>query len=230
MMFARVARPASAAVRRTAPRTAIRTYAAPAAPAAPAADNTKPPIALYGLDGTYANALYTAAAKQSALDPTAKALSSLGQILKTDPKLQTILSAPMLSDNDKSQIIAELQKHTGGQDKSNTVKNFLAALAENNRLALLEGVCEKFETLMGAARGEIELLITTAQDLDGKTLKRLESAVSKSEYSQGKKLKVTTKVNPEILGGLIVEIGERTIDYSVASKISRMNKMLTDSV
>jgi len=54
--------------------------------------------------------------------------------------------------------------------------------------------------------------------------------VSKSEYSQGKKLKVTTKVNPEIMGGLIVEIGERTIDYSVASKISRMNKMLTDSV
>lgn len=106
---------------------------------------------------------YTAAAKQSALDPTAKALSSLGQILKSDPKLQGILSAPMLSDSDKSQIVAELQKHTGGQDKSNTVKNFLAALAENNRLALLEGVCEKFDTLMGAARGEIELLITTAQ-------------------------------------------------------------------
>jgi len=106
---------------------------------------------------------YTAAAKQSALDPTAKALSSLSQILKADPKLQTILSAPMLKDNDKSQIVAELQKHTGGQDKSNTVKNFLAALAENNRLALLEGVCEKFETLMGAARGEIELFITTAQ-------------------------------------------------------------------
>lgn len=69
----------------------------------------------------------------------------------------------MLSDNDKSQIVAELQKHTGGQDKSNTVKNFLSALAENNRLALLEGVCEKFDSLMGAARGEIELLITTAQ-------------------------------------------------------------------
>ncbi|KAK5940875.1 ATP synthase F0 subcomplex subunit OSCP atp5 [Knufia obscura] len=224
MMSSRIARPALAAVRRTAPRTAVRTYAAPAA------DNTKPPVALFGLDGTYANALYIAAAKQSALDPTAKALSSLGQVLKSDPKLQGILSAPMLSDSDKSQIIAELQKHTGGQDKSETVKNFLSALAENNRLALLEGVCEKFGTLMSASKGEIELLITTAQDLDNRMLKRLESAVSKSEYSQGKKLKVTTKVNPEILGGLIVEIGERTIDYSVASKISRMNKMLTDSV
>jgi len=51
MMSSKVARPALAAVRRTAPRTAIRTYAAPAG------ENTKPPIALYGLDGTYASAL-----------------------------------------------------------------------------------------------------------------------------------------------------------------------------
>lgn len=43
-------------------------------------------------------------------------------------------------------------------------------------------------------------------------------------------MKVTTKVNPDILGGLVVEIGERTIDYSVAAKISKLNKMLTDTV
>ena len=61
-------------------------------------------------------------------------------------------------------------------------------------------------------------------------LQRLQSAIEKSEYSQGKKLKVVTKVNPEILGGLVVNIGERTIDYSVASKISRMNKLLSESV
>lgn len=51
MMSSKFSRPALAAVRRTVPRTAIRTYAAPAA------DNTRPPVALYGLDGTYANAL-----------------------------------------------------------------------------------------------------------------------------------------------------------------------------
>lgn len=90
-------------------------------------------------------------------------MASLGQILKSDTKLQTILEAPSLSEGDKSQIIAELEKHTGGQDKSNTIKNFLGALAENNRLSLLEGVCEKFGVLMSASRGEIEMTITTAQ-------------------------------------------------------------------
>jgi F-type H+-transporting ATPase subunit O len=76
--------------------------------------------------------------------------------------LSTILGAPTLSDSDKSQIVAELEKHTGGADKSGTVKNLLAALAENNRLGLLEGVADKFATLIGAARGEVELTITSA--------------------------------------------------------------------
>jgi len=216
-------RPAFAAARSTATRTAIRTYAAPAA-------DTKPPVALFGLDGTYANALYTAAAKQNVLDPTSKAISSLTQILKSDPKLQTIIAAPTLSDSDKSQIVAELEKHTGGADKSGTVKNFLSALAENNRLGLLEGVCEKFGTLISASKGEVELTVTSAAKLDDKLLKRLETAIGKSEYSQGKKLKTVTRVNPDILGGLVVEIGERTIDLSVSGKIARMNKLLSDAV
>lgn len=225
-MSSRLARPAFAAVRRTAPRTATRSYAAPAAQS----QDTKPPVALFGLDGTYANALYVAAVKTNNLDSAAKAVSSLSSVLKADPKLSTILAAPTLSDSDKSQIIAELEKHTGGADKSGTVKNLLAALAENNRLGLLEGVTDKFTTLIGAARGELELTITSATKLEPKLLQRLETAVAKSEYSQGKKLKTVTKVNPEILGGLVLEVGERTIDLSVQSKIHKLNKLLTDSV
>jgi len=224
MISSRLARPAAAAVRRTVLKTARRGYAAPTEV------NSKPPVALFGVDGTYASALYTAAAKTNSLDSVSKALTSLNQILKTDHKLPVILHAPTLSASDKSQIIAELEKHTGGADKGGTLKNFLNTLAENNRLGILEGVCDKFGTLMSAYKGEIEMLVTSAAKLDDKLLKRLETAVAKSDYSQGKKLKVLTKVNPDILGGLVVEVGERTIDYSVASKISRMNKMLTDTV
>ncbi|RMZ87023.1 hypothetical protein DV736_g5753, partial [Chaetothyriales sp. CBS 134916] len=225
MSASRLVRPALAAAKRTAPRAAIRSYATPATPV-----DAKPPVPLFGLDGTYASALYTAAVKQSALEPTAKAISSLQAILKSDPKVQTLIAAPTLQDSDKAQIIDELEKHTGGADKTGTVKNFLQALAENNRLGLLESVTEKFGTLISAAKGELELTITTAQPLDGKLRTRLETAIQKSEYSQGKKLKVVTKVSPDILGGLVVEIGERTIDYSVANKISRLNKLLTEAV
>lgn len=73
------------------------------------------------------------------------------------------MTAPTLSVEDKSAIIKELSKHTGaGGDKGDTVKNFLETLAENNRLGLLKGVCEKFTELMAASRGEVELTVTSA--------------------------------------------------------------------
>jgi len=224
MSAARSIRPALAAAKRTAPRTAFRGYATPAA------QNTKPPVQLFGVDGTYASALYTAAAKQSALDNTSRAISALSQVLQQEPRLQALIGSPTLKADDKSQIIAELEKHTGGADKSGTVKNFLQTLAENNRLGVLAGVCDKFTQLMSASKGEIELRITSAQELDNKTIKRIEAAIAKSEYSQGKKLKVTPHIDPSILGGLVVEVGERTIDSSVAAKVSRLNKLLQESV
>lgn len=227
MLSARVAARAglrNLAVPRSVAVGGLRTYAAAAQ------QDVRPPVALYGVDGTYANALYTASAKTSSLDSIAKSLSQLGEVFKKDPKLTTILNAPTLSVSDKQQIIKELQTVAGGADKNDVLKNFLATLAENNRLGLLEGVIEKFETLISAHKGEIELSITSAQELDNKAIQRIEKAVSKSEFSQGKKLKVVTKVNPDVLGGLIVEIGDRTIDLSVSSKINRLNKALTDAV
>ncbi|EEQ87549.1 ATP synthase F0 subcomplex subunit OSCP atp5 [Blastomyces dermatitidis] len=201
----------------------VRTYATATA-------SVKPPIALFGVDGTYANALYTASAKSSSLDQTAKAVATLAEVFKTDAKLPAILSTPALDASDKSQIIQELQRVAGGPGKDNIMKNFLATLAENNRLGLLQGVCEKFAALMSAHNGETELVITSAQKLDAKTVQRLEAAIAKSEYSQGKKLKVVTKINSDIVGGLIVEVGERTIDLSVSSKLAKLNKALTDTL
>lgn len=56
----------------------------------------------------------------------------------------------------------ELQKHMGNIEKGDTVKNFMKTLADNNRLGILEGVCEKFAVLMGAAKGELEMVVQSA--------------------------------------------------------------------
>lgn len=73
----------------------------------------------------------------------------------------TILETPTLSAGDKSQIVAELEKQAGNGGA--TIKNLLRTLAENNRLSLLGGVCNKFGELMSAARGEVEMTVTSAQ-------------------------------------------------------------------
>ncbi|KAI2631707.1 OSCP-domain-containing protein [Xylaria nigripes] len=215
----------AAAPQRTFARTSVRSFAAPAT------QDVKPPVAVYGLDGTYATALYTAATKTSSVEATAKALTALGELHTKDVKLSSILSTPTLTDSDKSAIVAELLKAIGPNGSHATVKNFLGTLADNNRLGLLKGVCDKFSEIMRASRGEVEMVVRSAQPLDGKTLGRLETAVAKSQYvGQGKTLKVTNEVNPDILGGLVVEIGDRTIDLSVASKLAKMNKLLTDTL
>ncbi|KAK7402538.1 ATP synthase F0 subcomplex subunit OSCP atp5 [Neonectria punicea] len=216
--------------RAAAPQRALALRAAPVrAFAAAATTDGKAPVAVFGVDGTYATALYTAAVKTSSLDTTATAITSLGALFEKDPKLATILKAPTLTDADKSAIVDELAKQAGATTE--TVKNFLNTLAENNRLGILPGVVDKFATLISAARGEVEVTVTSAQALDRRTLGRLETAVSKSSYiGAGQKLKVTNTVNPDIVGGLVVEIGDRTIDLSVSARIAKMNKLLTDSL
>lgn len=155
----------------------------------------------------------------------------MASTFKSDTRLNTILKAPTLSVDDKKQIVAELQKSIGGSDKGDTVKNFLDTLAENNRLSVLEGVCDKFETLMGAARGEVEMTITSAQPLDAKMVKQLENTVSKSQYvGQGKKLKVVPKVRLHRIQTLrqeqedsrLTRTANRSIQTSVAASLLRL--------
>lgn len=105
---------------------------------------------------------YTASVKNSTLDTTARAMAALASVYDKDPKLATIMGAPTLSVEDKQSIIAELAKHTGGADKGDTVKNFLKTLADYNRLSLLQSICGKFNELMSASKGELELTIVSA--------------------------------------------------------------------
>ncbi|KAK9449251.1 ATP synthase delta subunit-domain-containing protein [Limtongia smithiae] len=198
---------------------AARTYATAA---------TAPPVQLFGVDGTYASALYTAAAKQSALDATAKGLGTLKTLLASDKDLPQILANPALSASDKKLVVETLAKTVVG---SATVTNLLSVLADNNRLGMLGEVIAKFDTLMAAHKGEVEASITSAAPLDSKVLSKLESAIAKSQFvGAGKKLKVTNKINPDILGGLIVEVGDRTVDLSIASKLTRMNALISEAI
>ncbi|KAA8569180.1 hypothetical protein EYC84_000849 [Monilinia fructicola] len=191
---------------------AVRNYAAPAAV------DSKPPVALYGVDGTYASALYTAAAKTSTLRQRGPLPPIPQQHLpKKTPSSQPFCKHPLSPCPTNRRSSRSFRNIPVVRTRVDTVKNFLETLAEKQQIGTFEGV---------------ELVITSASQLDSRTLSRLETAVSKSQYvGQGKKLKVTNKVNPDLLGGLIVEIGaDRTIDLSVSNRIAKLNKLLTDAL
>ncbi|SCU86998.1 LAMI_0D04346g1_1 [Lachancea mirantina] len=196
---------------------------------ASAAKGVKPPVQLFGLDGTYATALFTAASKSSSIEGASKSLNDLAQLISKDNKLQTILSNPALSSIDRGVVVDTLAKSQ--KDLDTSVSNLLKVLGENNRLDLLSDVTSQFAKLTDAYKGLIQATVTTAQPLDSKLLKRVEKALSQSNLvGQGKTLKLENTVNPDIQGGLIVEIADRTIDLSIASKIQKLNQVLNESI
>lgn len=192
------------------------------------AASVKPPVQLFGLDGTYATALYTAAAKASNLDSAAKSLESL-KTVTADAKVASFLENPALSVQDRAIVVETLSQQVPSIDSS--VSNFLKVLAENNRLDLLPSVISQFKVLIDAHSGVVEAIVTSADSLDSKILKKIEAAVGKSKFvGSGKSLRLTNKVNPDIQGGLIVEVGDRTVDLSIASKIAKLNQALKESI
>lgn len=107
------------------------------------------------------------------------------------------------------------------------LSNLLKVLASNGRLSLFPSIITDFATLMSAHRGELVVTITSAEPLGSGEMKRLEKALKASQAAQGKDLKLVNKVNEGILGGLQVDFGDKTIDLSASSRVTKFGAALT---
>nr|CAG4652196.1 EOG090X0EB8 [Triops cancriformis] len=186
----------------------------------------KPPIQIFTLEGRYATALYSAAVKTKKLEAVEKELADLSQLLKTDARLGEFLANPSIKRQLKQEALAAVSKKTNTTDLTS---NLLQLLAENNRLSRLQSVINAYKTIMAAYRGEVPCEITSAKPLDNATLKELESAL-KAFLQPGQTILLSTKVDPSIVGGLIVSIGDRYVDMSLATKLNRYEKALQTAV
>ncbi|CDS10735.1 hypothetical protein LRAMOSA11221 [Lichtheimia ramosa] len=197
-----------------------RGYAAAAAP--------KPPVTLFGIDGRYATALYTAAARQNALEAVERDLSQLQTLINKDKAVQGFLENPTVTGKAKVEGISALLNKAG---KVNPLtKNLFEALNENSRLDQTVKVLNAYAELMSAHRNELALTVTSAKELDKATLNKIADSLQKSKLAEGKKLLVSNKVKPDILGGILVEIGDKSIDLTVSAKVAKLNKLVTDSI
>lgn len=188
----------------------------------------KPPVQLYGLDGTYATALFTAAVKDSSVDKAFASVEKLQNAIKEDPKLGSILANPSLSFSSRKQVLSTVDS---ALKLDPIVQNLLEVLSENNRLELFSAIAKQFSILHSAYNGVIEATVVSAKPLDSRTISRLHKAIAGSKFvGSGKTLKITNQVDPQILGGLIVEVGGNSVDLSVSAKVSKLNKVLTESI
>jgi F-type H+-transporting ATPase subunit O len=182
----------------------------------------------------YSNALYSASLAKSpqTLSKVHAELSNLTAALKQDAQLNSLITNPTLSSKDRAAGLSQLYSKIEKKDPlSDVTKNLLALLSENGRLAETQSVVEGFNELFAQYKGELNVIVTSAAPLPKDILTKLETTLKQSQAAQqSKTLKVTNKVNPSVLGGLVVDFGDKTIDLSVQSRVTKLNNVLQQSV
>lgn len=192
--------------------------------ARPVAKLIKPPIQVYGVEGRYATALFSAASKQKNLDQVEQDLGLVANLIK-DPKMSRMVMNPHVKRSVKQAAFSDA---LGKAKVSPITINLINVLAENGRLTLTPDVISAFSKMMSAHRGEVTCSVTTAQPLDDANLAELKVALN-GFLAKGETIKLETKCDPAILGGMIVSIGDKYVDMSTKTKVQKLTKLIRDT-
>ncbi|KZT59219.1 ATP synthase subunit 5 [Calocera cornea HHB12733] len=179
----------------------------------------------------YANAAYNAALKASpaTLSKVQTDLTGIVAALPQSQQLVELVHNPTLSAQDRKKGLEAVFAQRKDTDK--ITRNLLEVLSDNGRLGELEEVTHEYTELVSKYKGELEVIVTTDKPAGQDILKRIEAAMKASELGKkAKSLKMINKINPGILGGLIVEFGDRTIDLSVSNRVNKLNALISESV
>ncbi|KAM6952621.1 ATP synthase peripheral stalk subunit OSCP, mitochondrial isoform 1-T2 [Lycodopsis pacificus] len=184
----------------------------------------KAPIQVYGVAGRYATALFSAASKQKKLDQVEQEMGKVSALIK-DPNISSIVMNPHVKRSIKQKTF-----HDGlAKDKVSAITvNLITVLSDNGRLPITGEVIVAFRKMMSAHRGEVICSVTTAQPLDVPNLADLKVAL-KGFLQKGETIKLETKSDPAILGGMIVSIGDKYVDMSTKTKIQKLTKLIKET-
>jgi F-type H+-transporting ATPase subunit delta len=162
----------------------------------------------------YADAAFKLARGADALGPWAEALERLAAIA-TDPAMRQCIGDPKLTNDQLHGLFVEVAGTSLSQDQ----QNFVRILVENERLQVLSEICELFVELKNEHEGVKEAHITSAFAIDAKTLARLKAEL---ETRFNAKLDVQVHLDPELIGGVRIAVGDEVIDASVRGKLANM--------
>lgn len=107
--------------------------------------------------------------------------------------------------------------------------NTLALLAENGRLGRLQGICKLFGEIMQAHNGQVTAIVTSAKALSAAETKEL-TTVLNGFLKKGNKLQLETKVDSNLIGGMVVVLGDRYIDLSISSKLKTYENIVRETL
>lgn len=174
------------------------------------------PIDVSGLPGRYASALFELADEQRSLDPVGEDLASLRSMIRNAPDLARVLTSPVIGRDEQTAAVDAVMERAGIGDLT---RRFVNVVARNRRLFALPGMIEVYRALLAERRGEITAEVTSAQELGESQRTALERTLMRSV---GANVSIDARVDPGILGGLIVKVGSRMVDSSLRTKLNKL--------
>jgi F-type H+-transporting ATPase subunit delta len=168
------------------------------------------------LAGRYARALFDLATEGKALPAVESSIGALGAALSQSGELKALTTSPVVSRSDAAKAVAGIAK---ALKIDPLTANFLGVLAQNRRLSELGNVVRAFTGMAAAHRGETTAEVTSAHPLSAAQVTALKSQL-KSRI--GRDVAVDLKVDPAILGGLVVKLGSRLFDSSIRTRLNTL--------
>jgi F-type H+-transporting ATPase subunit delta len=167
-----------------------------------------------GLAGRYANAAFELAQERGAVDALSADLGGLRKAIRETPDLARLVRSPTFDRESQARALKAVLEAMGA---GVLAANLVLLVARKRRLHALDDIIAAYERLVARSRGEMEAQVTSARALSEDEIAALK-AVLKSRL--GKEPRLHSKIDPSLLGGLVVRIGSRMIDSSLRTKLA----------
>ncbi len=168
----------------------------------------------------YANAAFELAEGSNALDAVEKDLAAFAGAMAAHADLRVAAASPLITREEKSRALVAVAKKIG---LSVLGCNLIGVAAANGRAADIPGIATVFRRKMAEKRGQREVEIISAVELEAKQIETISAAIAKAI---GQAVQPTTRVDPRLIGGFIVQAGSRQFDASVRTKLDNLKLAL----
>ena len=168
------------------------------------------------LAGRYAYALFELAEEGKQIETVEASLAKLKGALAESADLRTLTTSPLIQ---RDEAVRAIEAVAQAMQLDPLTTKFLGTLAENRRLANLPAVIRSFDTIVAQYRGETHAEVASAHPL---TEDQIAALKAKLKSLAGRDVNVDSKVDPSLLGGLVVRMGSRMIDGSLRTKLNSL--------
>ncbi len=165
--------------------------------------------------GRYANALFELALEEKALDAVKSDLDKFDTLIADNPDLARLVRSPVYGADEQLKALSAILDKVG---IGGLAANFLRVITTNRRLFAVRDMIRAFRALVAKHRGEVSAEVTVAETLNSSNLEALKSALK--SVTGGKDIDLDIKIDPAIIGGLVVKIGSRMVDSSLRTKLN----------